>query len=444
MSLIKPIYWKEGIFLQPQHFQYNDLYHSSTYSKLFSLTRSSPYGVLKLEIIAERLSAGFLECRHFEAILPGGICVHLQENAVLPARQIKEIAQQNGILTIAVGLPKLLPGNAAVAQGGIDGTFEIPNEHASLPNLYDDAPALEINQLWYRCRFLIGDEIDAAKDMHILTIARLIVENGTASLDRNFVPACLNLGGSKLLFEKIRSIDEYLNTYARGLEGLATPWRMNHELLDSEALKHRLVLAEINQAITQIEHRMEENLNPSWIFEVLLVMLTRLSALTGLQLPRLPAWNHDDPLRAFVQVTDMMHALLDQLRSGPDSVANFHVKTGWLEALVPKATQVGDFVVYLVVQDLSEQEFDKLGVPKLASLMRIETVVSRALPGVKMERVSRIPYGLGDGTDHFIWRIDTTDELWFEANANGVVCLHWLDLPVKCKVKLVFFRTNSS
>jgi hypothetical protein len=100
---------------------------------------------------------------------------------------------------------------------------------------------------------------------------------------------------------------------------------------------------------------------------------------------------------------------------------------------------------------MSDTEFDVIQSISIEDEMKrsyldyaMSVIVSRALPGVKMERVSRIPYGLGDGTDHFIWRIDTSDDLWFEANANGVVCLHWLDLPMKCKVKLVFFRTNSS
>jgi predicted component of type VI protein secretion system len=76
----------------------------------------------------------------------------------------------------------------------------------------------------------------------------------------------------------------------------------------------------------------------------------------------------------------------------------------------------------------------------LAPLSRIETIVSRALPGVFLERLNRIPYGLAEGMGAYVWAIDNKDPLWQEANTAGIICLNWLDLPKHARALIVYFR----
>jgi type VI secretion system protein ImpJ len=136
----------------------------------------------------------------------------------------------------------------------------------------------------------------------------------------------------------------------------------------------------------------------------------------------------------------VVQALLEQLHSGPDSVALFKAREGWLEAQVPSAARVGEHSVYLVLQQVSETQLLQASPAKLASLARIETVVSRALPGAPLERLERVPYGLSESSQAGVWRIDTSDPVWKEANASGTICLHWLGLPKSSRALLVYYR----
>jgi type VI secretion system protein ImpJ len=215
---------------------------------------------------------------------------------------------------------------------------------------------------------------------------------------------------------------------------------MDGEPLDPAWMRDRMVHAEVSQALAELEHRMQGQLPPERLFESLLVLCRRLSAIGGIKCPNLPAWDRDHAFPAFDRLGVIVQALLEQLRSGPDSIAVFKSREGWLEAQVPSAARVGEHSVYLVLQQVSETQLLQASTAKLASLTRIETVVSRALPGVAVTRLDRVPYGLGESADSAVWRVDVKDPIWSEANSSGTVCLHWLGLPKATRAMLVYFR----
>jgi predicted component of type VI protein secretion system len=232
-----------------------------------------------------------------------------------------------------------------------------------------------------------------------------------------------------------------LQTRATFLADVARPWRMDGEPVDPGWMRDRMVHAEIGQCLIELEHRIQTQLPPERLFEALLVACQRLCAVGGLKGPNLPSWEREDPYRAFDRIGLVVQALLEQLHSGPDSVAIFKAREGWLEAQVPSAARVGEHSVYLILQQVTEAQLLQASPAKLASLTRIETVVSRALPGTPLERLERVPYGLGESsTDVGVWRVDTKDPLWQEANASGTICLHWLGLPKSSRALLDYYR----
>jgi type VI secretion system protein ImpJ len=440
MNFSHPIYWHQGIFLQPQHFQYSDQFHSASYARLFGLSRSQAYGIAALAISPERLSAGFLSCNILQAVMPDGVWLDIKQNARLPDRDIRFLAKENGRYRVALALPKVTPGIPAVATASQDGRYETPGYPEVLPDLFDDSPDLEIDRLWFRSRFLIGDEIDAAKDMSTLTIAYLLVENNSISLDVSYAPPSLRISSYIALKTRVQDLTDILQVHLSQYSKLAQPWRLSSDSVDPGFLRDRLVQADLSQAIAEMQHRTSLDVEPAILYEVLLVLASRLCSTGGLSYPEMPVWEIEDPCRSFTRIQNILVALFEQLRSGPDSTAVFHQRAGWFEAQVPSAARVGQHFAYLILQNISESELLQAGPPKLAPLSRIETIVSRALPGVALEALTRIPYGLGEGSGSLVWAIDNKDPLWQEANNAGVVCLNWLNLPKHARALIVYFR----
>jgi type VI secretion system protein ImpJ len=272
MNFSKPIYWRQGIFLQPQHFQYADAYHDEARNRLLNFTHLRGGGVSALQFSPDRLQSGFLACGDLQAILPDGQWVDLRLNARLADRDIRNLKTADGVYPVAIGLLKLAPGTPAVAANGLDGRFEAVGYSEELPDLYDDTPDLEVDRLWLRLRYLIGDEIEAAQNMTVLQVARLIVEGGVISLDETYAPACLAFDDQTALAKRVRLIFEMLQARFARLAEMARPWRMDGDSIDSAWLRDRMVHAEVAQALTELGHRMQTQAQPDRLFESLLVL----------------------------------------------------------------------------------------------------------------------------------------------------------------------------
>ena len=60
MKVLKPMRWKEGMFLRPQHFQHYDLYLESREVNRFHAAESYYWGLLRMEIDIPDDMAGLL------------------------------------------------------------------------------------------------------------------------------------------------------------------------------------------------------------------------------------------------------------------------------------------------------------------------------------------------------------------------------------------------
>ena len=409
-------------------------------AKTMQYLRPYCYGIARLAFSGERLKAGFLSAHELEAILPSGMWVEKGRNALLPERDLRHLLEKEGVISVAIGLPQLVSHRQAVSSETFDGRFIGLGQSESLPDLYDDNPEAEIQRLWFKLRFLIDDEIANSENMEVLMLAKISVSGGTFTLSDDYAPFALHAEAHPVMGNKIREILELLQSTSLRFSELAHPWRLEGSMLDSGWLRDRLIHAEISQAATIVSHSIITGAAIEVIYQPLLVLASRLVAIGGLSSSELPVWDYEDCYRCFRQIGETLSALIDQLRNGPDSVAYFKPRGGWLEAQIPVATRVGSYSIYLVIQDISETEFSKMAEPKLSSVTHIETIVSRALPGITMTRLNKVPYGVGGSATHYAWQVDGSDALWKEASSAGSIALHWLDLPKTAKVALVFFR----
>jgi type VI secretion system protein ImpJ len=287
---------------------------------------------------------------------------------------------------------------------------------------------------------LIGEEIEDAQNTTCLVIGKLIVEAGNLRLDETFFPPCAHIGAFAPLSKKIESLIETLQIKAAQLTNTASPWRFETDSIDSGWLRDRLIHSELAQALIETEHRVRVQAPPAHVFEALASLIGRLSALAGFKNVEIPIWDAGDQSRSFFAAGSLLDALFDQLRSGPDATAVFKLRDGWFEARVPASAHIGEFSAFLVLEQANEAQMFSATMAKLASLQRIETVVSRALPGIPIERIERPPYGLRSGSDTIVWRIDVNDPLWREAQSSGAVCLHWHGLAKTARMHLVYYR----
>lgn len=86
----QPLYWHQGLLLQPQHFQLESQFHQWQLSQTRALTQNYPWGVVSLNIRENALTDKQFVIQECEVLFPDGSLCKLNENAVISNRQFEE------------------------------------------------------------------------------------------------------------------------------------------------------------------------------------------------------------------------------------------------------------------------------------------------------------------------------------------------------------------
>ncbi|MGH8369394.1 MAG: type VI secretion system baseplate subunit TssK, partial [Gammaproteobacteria bacterium] len=108
MNQFKPVFWHQGLFLQPQHFQLTDLYNQERLQPYQHYLQPHFWGVARLDLLASSLPNGTCEVQDGEFMFPDGSFVSVPGNGVLMARAFDpDMIEMDKPLTIYAGLRKL-------------------------------------------------------------------------------------------------------------------------------------------------------------------------------------------------------------------------------------------------------------------------------------------------------------------------------------------------
>ena len=105
--MVKPLFWHQGLFLQPHHFQLNDLYNRSLVEPLYRLVAPHFWGTASYEIDEGVLANSVFDLRAGEFIFPDNSHILLGENAVIQARSFEKAWEDGGkSFSVYLGLKK--------------------------------------------------------------------------------------------------------------------------------------------------------------------------------------------------------------------------------------------------------------------------------------------------------------------------------------------------
>ena len=90
MNNKKPVFWHQGLFLQPQHLQLQDLHNDAKMSTIASAGLPYFWGVMRSEVSEGSLAANLVEINSGEFLFKDGAHVVLGENATLVPRSFDD------------------------------------------------------------------------------------------------------------------------------------------------------------------------------------------------------------------------------------------------------------------------------------------------------------------------------------------------------------------
>ncbi len=220
MSNKSRVMWSEGMFLLPQHFQYQDEFHQHQLAQ--ATLRSSPFhwGVQTLEVDEQALSSGVLQLNRLHMVFPDGSVFDAPQHDPLPAaRDLKDVSRGAG-LKVYAALKLAEPYSANYLEDGAErqGARRYRKAFATLPDLNEGDLENEITSLRLNVVLLVdGDALDGYSYCPLLHLQRNNVN--AFSVDSQFVHPALHLGAHETLLTIAQRLLALLQSKSETLSG---------------------------------------------------------------------------------------------------------------------------------------------------------------------------------------------------------------------------------
>lgn len=457
----RPLFWHQGLFLQPQHFQLSDLYAQSLLSPV--LTYHLPYfwGVSRVHMDEEALKKQTIEITSGEFIFQDGTWIEAPGNAVIAPRYM-----ESGDLTagssfkIYLGLHKWQQANENVsvikATDGMDSVrsrFISRGEPEEIKDMHHGGPASPISFIDYFVKIFRDNEIAGVTDYFLLPIAELEFDGKELSAHADFAPPVVSIRNSDCLQKIVHNIREQVMSRVRKLEEYKSPKGIQSSDIETSYVLFLQALHSLTRYTPLLHHFTEiPDVHPWTIYGLLRQIVGELSAFTdridslgclksGGSL--LSAYDHENPKKCFEEASTLIGELLSSLTIGPESIIRLERVDGFFKSQIPTETFNPRYAFYLMLRTAENREkvLEVIhNIAKVSSVENMPTLIGRALPGIALEYKSVPPPGLPSQANALYFELDQNHHQWIEIQKSQSICLFWDQAPKDTTAQIIVLR----
>ena len=461
MEETQSIYWHQGMFLQPQHFQMADL--NSQFQQKPMLEAGLPHfwGIGELELVASAITNRTFEVQSARLLFPDRSYVEYPGNAAIKARTFDvDWVEGDKPFTVYLGLKKLssIESNVSVVAD-LSEAASAATRFASLSappevtDLYSSGPAAQVRSLLHVVKIFFESEVDKLQDYALIPIARLVRDGDSIKLSESFVPPCYAISGSSVLIRLIKDIRDELTGRARQLQEYKSPREMQKAEFDASYMVFLLALRSLNRASPYLFHLTEtRQVHPWFAYGALRQLVGELSSFSERfnmlgeaedGTPGLPAYDHTDLSKCFERVKSMVSHLLNEITVGPEFLAVLEQRDGYHVGQLPRNFFGQRNRFYLVIRTEKDIQWVVDCVQhdaRLAALDEMAGLVAHALPGIELIHMANAPQGLPRRSYSYYFRIEQMSQQWEVVERDGNIALYWMDAPSDLKAEIVVLR----
>lgn len=455
------IYWHQGMFLQPQHFQQADLHAQFQIKPVFETGLPHFWGVGGLQLSASGIANRSIEIQSAQLLFPDHSYIEYPGNAVLKSRPFNaDWVDGDKPFTIYLGLKKLshqlanVSERASLADIGSVGTrFVSFADQPETADLLSDGPPAQVRGLCYVLNIFFESELDTVDGYDLIPIARLIRDGDTIKLADNFIAPCYALSGSPLLTNMIKDIRDELSGRARQLQQYKSPREMQKAEFDASYMVFLLALRSLNRMTPYLFHLTENGqVHPWMVYGALRQLIGEMSSFSERVnmlgeaddgAPGLPPYDHTDLGKCFGRIRTLIASLLNEITVGPELMEVMEYADGYYHAVLQPSffTQRNRFYLVLRTEAPPQQVIDAMrNDARLATLDQMPQLLALALPGLELIHMAQAPQGLPRRANSYYFRIEQMSQQWDAVQREGTIALSWLDAPDDLKCEIVVLR----
>ncbi|MDR3176376.1 MAG: type VI secretion system baseplate subunit TssK [Desulfovibrio sp.] len=447
----RPVFWSQGLFLHPQHFQAADEATAGQIDLLRLYGLPYFWGVRRLVFTGSAPNHA-VSVERLEAVFPSGAVVNVPFDAPLAPLALGSdwpAPDKPGTLYLGLALPKSGGANAAPESGEFAGTrFVYSEEPDAMPDMYGASAPSPVQRLKYAPILIRDMDLDRYADFERLPIAVLRRAGEHIELERQFLPPLLCLDASAHLSAMVREVRDAALSCAGRLAGYKTT--LGADVPDMRFTLNFTALGILNRHIPALAHlQSAPNTHPWHIYGALRVFAGELSTFyddvdclgrASDNLAGVPEYIHDDPGACFGPLCGLLAKLLANL--GIDESRTLHLLPDppYFSADVPENFITPSCRYWLWVRADAMTETMAGELPrfvKLGARDRLNLIIAKAVSGVPLARTPSAPPGFLKRPDAAWYSVDTAHPLWQSIVGQGKVSLFWEGAPEGAEVRLV-------
>ncbi len=438
----KPLFWHQGLFLQPQHLQLVDRHQLYRLKALWKYGLPYFWGVSRLRVREGALERKMFEVSDIEVFFEGGHLLTFPGNALLEPRSFEKAWEDSGKpFTVYLGLRRwdVEGGNVSTHEDTattINTMFAVPKDPVEQPDLLASGPPAQLKPMSYVLRLFWEDEIDDLGAYHIIPLARLERDVNEVRLDETFVPPCITMNASAWLKAVFRDINDQVISRCRRLEQYKNPSFTGSGNLEIASAVFLMALRSLNRFVPLLDHyAATPHVHPWHVYGVLRQLVGELSSFSGEVsalgedsdgAKMLPEYDHTNIGECFEAARKLIGRVLDSLTAGPEFMEQFVFDDPYFTVDIPERVFTKGMTFWLLVKaDKTEQMPKLLEQAKLSATRGMSNLLAMAVHGIGLESVQTLPPGLPHGKDMLCFRMDTDSPQWAEVVSTGSLSLYW-------------------
>jgi type VI secretion system protein ImpJ len=454
----RPLYWHQGIFLQPQHFQLLDRNCQALLDPYRNYMLPHFWGVASMEIADSALGRGVVELRQGNFVFPDGTHVSLPGNALVEARCFDQSWMKDGKpLTIYLGLKNWSESGENVTVVAAKKSLQnvptrfIAEESAEdISDLHGGGSVGQVRRLDFVLKLFWETERATLGDFQLIPLAQLEKFGAEVRLSQEFIPPSVSWTASgplRLLVEEIR---DQITARAYQLEEHKSKRGVHTAEFGSRDMAFFLALRSINRYVPILFHYSKERHTHPWhIYGVLRQLIGELTTFsdrvsvlgelaTGTS--AITDYNHEDLCGCFAPMQNLITSLLDEITAGPEYVIRLIPEGNSYVADLKPAIFEGRNRYYLAVKTDAEptailQCLEDMA--KLSSKEHQQVLVTQALPGIGLGYIQIPPQELPRRVNTFYFTVNHHDDLWMTVMKSRSIALYWHNAPADTEIELM-------
>jgi type VI secretion system protein ImpJ len=446
----RPIFWSQGLFLHPQHFQAAD---EEVQRQIAPLRRYGlPYfwGVRRLVWHGAAADQN-LKIESLEAVFPSGAVINVPYDtalAPLPLRSDWPEPDKPGTLFLGLALPNAGGNNAAPEGSQTASRFVYAEQPELMPDAYCDTPPAPVQRLRYAPVLIRDADLERYPNFETLPIALVHRVGEKTELDHNFLPPLLSLESSERLTALVHEVQDMAISCAGRLAGYKNT--ESGEGVDMAFVVNFTTLGILNRNISLLAHlRHGPDTHPWHLYGALRQFVGELSTLfedmdclgrTATNENGLPGYVHESPRDSFEPICALLLGLLGNLGLGATKTLTLLPDPPYFSADIPENFISPSCKYWLSVRHDAFTEAMAENFPRFAKLgtqERLNTIIAKAVSGVPLTGTRSAPPGFVKRSNTAWYVIDAAHPLWLDIVKRAKISLFWESAPEGAQVQLV-------